>query len=358
MSKTPKAESGAGAASAKLSAPAAVSEPGRAGAEALVGGQRDPLLLAWTIHHHPRHADEIVALLTERHGMAFVVDVLAMAEGIEEKYGGPAIDRGAAEGARLASGKGTENKDVRSKPDPKERLPYKDDGGWDGVLINCKLGQHDKLAGTDSDGARCTFAVALASQIFNGPTACAEWLVGWVNAHLPKPKKGQPAGIDGLSPRKRSAALTIASVAEAIGAGTATFGDMSWAQEAMHAYVRDEEDEGARGGAETIVPDQEQYQAFNSLASNGTIVMAYALALPPGGRLVLVLSGVRRDNGDEYVHQLAIMNDGGKLYIYDPENLSGIHLDEATDAKLNKYLAPTVFEEATFLVQGMVTPKT
>lgn len=353
-----KAKSGA-APVPKLAAPAAAAEPGRAVATELVGGLADPLLLAWTIRQHPRHADEIVALLAEQHGMAFVTEVLDAVAALQAQHGSPAFDRGhSSDAERLSEGKGEENPHIRRKPDPAERLPYDKDGGWDGVQINCKLGQHDKLAGTDSDGARCSFAVALAAQIFNGPSACAAWLVDWVNAHLPRPAKGRPAGIDGLSLRARAAAMTIAGVADAIGAGTATFGDLSWAQEAMHAYLREGEDDGASGGKETIVPEQENYQELNSVATSGALVMARASALEPGGRLLLVLIGVYGDERPDYIHQLAVMNDGGKLYVYDPENPTGTHLDLATDRNLGKYLNLTIFESATFLIQGMVWPKT
>lgn len=353
---TSKAKQDSKTAPPALDTPAAIHDPDAKAAAALVGTQTDPFLLALVICDNPRHTDAIVAYLHSTHGMMFVIEVLAQVTAQQQQFGDPSTDHGSGESSHISSGKGEAASYMKRIPDPKERLPYDKVGGWDGVQINVHLGQHDQLAGTDSDGERCTFAVALAAQIFAGPTACATWLVEYVNTHAPQ-AKGKATGLDAMPTRKHAAALTIASVAAAIGAGTATFGDLSWAQEALHAYLRDDDHAGGGGGEETVVPTLESYQQLNSAVETGAEVMARAAALQPGGRLILALVGVYGDDRPDYVHQMAIMNDAGTLYLYDPDNPTGTHLDIASAKSLGKYLDTTVFSSASYLIQGMAWPK-
>lgn len=355
-----------------LELPTSAHDPDAEAAAALVGGSSDPLVLAWILHGNPRHRDAIVAYLQHQHGMAFAKEVLDNLAAIADTYGGPGRDHSGTSAARLASGE-EDAPFTGMRPEPGDRLPYDKAGGWDALTINSKLGQHDKLAGTDSDGARCTFAVALAAQIMAGPTACARWLVEYVNSHAPRAKGKASAP----SLRQYAAATTLHSVATAVGGGTATYGDLSWAQEALHAYLRVDEDAGADGGEEAVVPALEEYAAIDTRCDAPDRVMAVASAVPPGGRLIVVLDGLRwpkeqadkdRTEGTEatvpqttedrrYVHQLSIMNKDGALYLYDPDWPSGLHLDRATASKLGRYLDKRLFERASFLIQGMAWPK-
>lgn len=356
-----------------LGVPASAHDPDAETAAALVGGSSDPLLLAWVLHGNPRHRDAIVAYLQSQHGMAFAKEVLDTLAAIHDAHGEPERDHSGSSAPRLASGK-EDDRFTGMRPEPGDRLPYDKKGGWDALTINSKLGQHDKLAGTDSDGARCTFAVALAAQIMAGPTTCARWLVEYVNSHAPRGKgKGSKPTL-----RQYTAGQTLHSVAAAVGAGTATYGDLSWAQEALHAYLRADEDAGSDGGKESVVPSLEEYAAIDSRHDTAEGVMAIASAVPPGGRLIVVFDGLRwpqapaaeegateateakAAKGTEdrrYVHQISIMNQDGALYLYDPDWPSGLHLDRATASKLRRYLDKKLFEKASFLIQGMAWPK-
>ncbi len=105
------------------------------------------------------------------------------------------------------------------------------------------------------------------------------------------------------------------------------------------------------------LPTLESYQSMNRVVESGADVMARASALQPGARLILALVGVFGDDRPDYVHQMAIMNDAGTLYLYDPDNPTGTHLDLASAASLGKYLNKEVFSSASFLIQGMAWPK-
>lgn len=342
-----------------IDTPTSAHDPDAETAAALVGAATDPFVLGLIVHGNPRHRDTIIAYLTRQHGNAFVVTVLDYAAEADAKLATTGVDHSAvADSGRLASGEGEASTAVAKTPDPTERLPYDRTGGWAGVQINLHLGQHDKLVGTDSDAERCSFAVALAAQIFAGPTTCARWLVEYVASHATMKGKVDKDQAGAVSLRRKTAARTLAAIADAIGAGTATYGDLSWAQEALHALSTADDHAGSEGGASVVVPGLEAYHPMNSVTDDPARVMALATALPEGGRLTLALVGEYADGRDEYIHQLSINRHEGKLYTYDPEWPTGDHLDLTTAGDLGRYLDKRVFSSASFVVQGMVTPKT
>ncbi len=112
----------------------------------------------------------------------------------------------------------------RNSPDPAAALPFTP-AGWDGDTILRKLGQYDRMPGTDSDALRCVQAVGMAARVPDGPAAVSAYLAALIAQGL---LTGE------LTPRKRTAIQVLKYVAARIDSRHATFGDLSWAQEAMH----------------------------------------------------------------------------------------------------------------------------
>ena len=374
----PKAKEAAPAAEARaFEAPAAAQDTGHDAAVALVGSNTDPLLLGLVIRANPRHADAILAYLSERHGMALVRLVSEYAAAYTAEHGDATLDPELTTAAdRLASEKGVLTKNDDGKPvataDPKEKLPYDKAGGWNGVTICAKLGQNDKIEGTDSDRDRCTFATALAAHVLMGPTACARFLVGYANEHAPKAAKGTTPA---WTLRTRAAAETMLGVANAIGAGLATYGELSWAQEAMHAYLNTEEHGGGRGGTDMIVSSMETYEPLNLKIKTVPALLGFGEDLAEGQWLMVSLhlkynrddkaateeteeakgAGSTKAPPPDYEHQLMLVRKDGKLLIYDSDQPSGQNLWTAKE-RLDRYLRGPE-DEKYFMIQGQVTPK-
>lgn len=119
---------------------------------------------------------------------------------------------------------------ARNSPQSDRLLPFSG-SGWDAQAILTALGQYDTNAGTDSDALRCVQAAALASRIVRGPTAVASFL--------------SSAVLDGMlstayGARQRTAIAVLRYVRDRIGSQRATFGDLSWAQEALHDMYYDD----------------------------------------------------------------------------------------------------------------------
>ncbi|MBL8625073.1 MAG: hypothetical protein JNK64_27435 [Myxococcales bacterium] len=355
--------------------PAAAQDAGHDAAIALVGSNTDPLLLGLVIRANPRHADAILAYLSERHGMALVRLVSEYAAAYTAEHGDATFDPSLTTAAdRLASEKGALTQDADGKPvatpDPKEKLPYDKAGGWNGVTICAKLGQNDKLVGTDSDRDRCTFATALAAHVLMGPTACARFLVGYANEHGPRPAKD---GTPTMTARQRAAAEMMLTVASAVGAGTATYGDLSWAQEAMHAYLTKDEHGGGRGGTDMIVSSMETYEPLNLRIESVDALLGFGEELAEGQWLMVSLHLKYARNGKsktgaakgstasttepppDYEHQLMLVRQDGKLLIYDSDQPSGQNL-WTVEGRLARYLNGPQ-DEKYFMIQGQVTPK-
>ncbi|MBK7074827.1 MAG: hypothetical protein IPH44_21260 [Myxococcales bacterium] len=374
----PKATTPAtGPAASPFETPDAAQDVGRDAAVSLVGSNTDPLLLGLIIRGNPRHADAIFAYLSEQHGMALVRQVSEYATALTAQSGDGALDLGVTSAAgRLASEQGVvagpDGKPVATA-DPKEKLPYDKAGGWDGATICAKLGQNDKLAGTDSDRERCTFAAALAAHVLAGPTACARFLVGFANEHAPKPAKGAAPT---MTLRQRAAAEMMLSVASTVGAGTGTFGDLSWAQEAMHAYLTTDEHAGGRGGTDVIVSSMETYEPLNVRIEKIDALLGFGEDLGEGQWLMVSLhceyDRPKQGKGDaakgdeatgaapsskDYIHQLMLIRQDGRLLIYDSDQPSGQNLWPATSGRLERYLKGD-YDAQYFMIQGQVTPKT
>ena len=118
----------------------------------------------------------------------------------------------------------------RNTPDPATPLPFTP-AGWDGDAILAKLGQYDRMPGTDSDAHRCVQAVGMAARIPDGPAAVSAYLGALIAQGV---LTGQ------LTARKRTAIEVLQHVSARIGTKRATFGDLSWAQEAMHDLFYDD----------------------------------------------------------------------------------------------------------------------
>ena len=109
-------------------------------------------------------------------------------------------------------------------PNPATVLPFAA-GGWNASAILTALGQYDTMPGTDSDAIRCVQAVAMAARIPDGPAA----VIGFLNAMI----------LEGMvsrapTPRQQTSLEVLEHVIGRIESARATFGDLMWAQEAMH----------------------------------------------------------------------------------------------------------------------------
>ena len=112
----------------------------------------------------------------------------------------------------------------RNSPDPAASLPFTPQG-WDGAEILRRLGQYDRMPGTDSDSLRCVQAVGMAARVPDGPAAVTSYLHALI-------LQGMLAGQ--MTNRQRTATKVLEHVIGRIEIKHATYGDLSWAQEAMH----------------------------------------------------------------------------------------------------------------------------
>lgn len=118
-----------------------------------------------------------------------------------------------------------------SSVDATTPLPFSG-SGWDGEAIARQLGQYDRIPGTDSDAMRCVQTVALMSHILNGVDATRTYLS---SIKL----QGLLAGE--MTDRKRTSLNVIDFTKNQIENQQATFGDLYWVIEAIHAmFYRDD----------------------------------------------------------------------------------------------------------------------
>lgn len=208
-------------------------------------------------------------------------------------------------------------------------------------------------------------------ELAGGPDATATWLIDYLDTNKPSSKGG-------MSPRRQAAWDTILAVAGAIGGRTATYGDLSWAQEAMHAFRLGDENEGASRSKDVIVPSREEYTARTgvdpslnaekaaSAAANNQGMVCVApdvfydeiLALGPGERLMIVLKVVPRSAGVLHIHQVMAANHDGTRYLYDPEG--NVHMVEATEAYITSLFDKSdesVNLYTAAVVQGRIIPE-
>lgn len=170
----------------------------------------------------------------------------------------------------------------RNSPNPSDPLPFTR-SGWDAIRILTVLGQYDRLRGTDSDSTRCVQAVAMASRIPQGPNAVASFLSDTLFDALLVRTIGR---------RERVAMNILRFVKTRLENRTATFGDLSWAQEALHDLFYND----VSGTPETEMNDRLQptlsslsreQRAINVWCSSPADVMRVANTLPPGGQLMV-----------------------------------------------------------------------
>lgn len=173
----------------------------------------------------------------------------------------------------------------RNAPNPTDPLPFRS-GGWDGETILNRLGQYDRIAGTDSDAVRCVQAVGLASHVVDGPEAVVQYL----NA---MEFQGLLASGQGMA-RVRAAREVLELIKGRLRSRTATYGDLSWAQEALHDMFYDDV-HGTAGTAQAI--DEQVSPTLDALSrttdaasvwcNTPADVLSQARSLPVGGQLIL-----------------------------------------------------------------------
>ena len=171
---------------------------------------------------------------------------------------------------------------LRNAPDPDERLPFVSGGGWNARRILTALGQYDRIAGTDSDALRCVQAVAMASYIPNGPGAVSSYLE-LISRQARRTRR--------MNRRRRTALQVIEFVRRKLAGRTATFGDMSWAQEAVHdLFFDDVSGTGARQILGQITPRGDASRTSRPLSvwtSSPAELMRQARTLAPGEQLIV-----------------------------------------------------------------------
>jgi hypothetical protein len=179
---------------------------------------------------------------------------------------------------------------ARNSPNPTTRLPFSK-SGWNGDEILNRLGQYDTQTGTDSDAHRCVQAVAMASHIPDGPNSVISYL-GTMRFE----------GILGhqIGQRQRTAMNVIRFVADRIRGQTATYGDLSWAQEAIHDLFYNDvsgtpEDDIRQQTMPTMDAFTRSMDSLNIWCNNPAEVMAQANQLAPGGQLIVTTWSVVLD---------------------------------------------------------------
>lgn len=214
------------------------------------------------------------------------------------------------------------------------RLPYTQDGGWNAQQILSRLGQVDQIEGTDSDGVRCVQAVALSSHILGGPGDTASYLGTTVLRMIyegARMKNGQPQ-FQAPSPRKVAAGQVLATVSSNILNRVATFGDLSWAQEALHDIFVPKDNEGTpankimdvvTNSGTGMVGDYQSNQSATSEGRRVDTLSAFATevdALKDGEQIIatqmIQWTGVP---GPPAGHQVILYRNGGKTWLYDPQ---------------------------------------
>jgi hypothetical protein len=199
---------------------------------------------------------------------------------------------------------------ARNTPDPAARLPFTANG-WNGTEILQQLGQYDRMPGTDSDAIRCVQAVGMAARVPDGPLSVTSYLRSVI-------LQGLTAGR--MTDRKRTAVDVLHAVIDRIQTQRATFGDLSWAQEAMHDLFYDDvsgtplPDVPGR-----IAPDLDFSKSMTRMdvwCDNPQQVMAEAARLQRGEQLVVEEWSVSLDTAfDQLADQQVEVADGASITV-------------------------------------------
>jgi hypothetical protein len=293
----------------------------------------------------------------------------------------------------------------RNSPDPRRILPFTA-GGWNSDAILTQLGQYDTLPGTDSDAIRCVQAVAMASRIPRGPATVVQFLRAMILEGMLSRQLGA---------RQRTAIDVLKHVIGRIETRRATFGDLLWAQEALHDLFYNDVSGTPQGDihnqlAPTFDLDT-HLERLNIWCNNPAEVIAQANRLQPGEQLLVntwtailnvafdqlsdqgieVAEGgsitvtvnrrrvrirrIRPDRRPDHSvidpivrdrmtgHQLLVFKDGatGRLRLYEPEvTTSGRHLESlaADGSNFQEYFrdAPDVGLYHYIQILGKLTP--
>jgi hypothetical protein len=296
---------------------------------------------------------------------------------------------------------------ARNSPAHATRLPFSA-GGWDAQAILRLLGQYDTMPGTDSDAIRCVQAVAMASHIADGPGGVTGFLCAMI--------------MEGMlsrapTPRQQTALDVLEHVIGRIEMQRATFGDLIWAQEALHdLFYNDVSGTPEADILDRIAPSLDlfgrgltrmdvwcntpadviaaagQLQPGEQLIVNTWQIVfntafdqleEQGISVPVGGSRVVEVNGVRRrlrhiDSSTrpshtaidafrdlKTGHQLLVLKDGasGQLRLYEPELTdSGQHLEDlaADGSNFTRYFRdlPDVGIYNYIQILGKLTPST
>ncbi|MGB3519172.1 MAG: DUF4157 domain-containing protein, partial [Elainellaceae cyanobacterium] len=270
----------------------------------------------------------------------------------------------------------------RNAPNPSEILPFTADG-WNANEILRNLGQYDQLSGTDSDSSRCVQAVALGNYVLDGPDA--------VQSYLDSISAQGISSANQITERKEVALRVINDVKTRVDNRTASYGDLSWLQEAVHdLFYEDSAGVPMHEVQEQITASLSgNVHAMSLWCSSLDEVMEQVASLKPGERLLMttyqvvfnaaydqlneqevevsdrmkvkvngqkkeinrIRTDVRPDPKDIDLnrdtlggHQLLIFREqgeSGNLKLYEPETtLDGTHLKEISNSgsELEQYL--------------------
>lgn len=312
---------------APTSAPAPAPEPARDTPQELARLMFEcdtPEKGAEILRANPQIAQRFVTAIHKSFGNAFTTKMIALASETDHS-----LDVRGRE--QLAQSEKSGALDPTA-PSPSQKLPYDEEGGWNAIEINKRLGQHDKIQGTDNDEDRCSYATAMAAKIFDGPEALAKFLESVLTRH--DLESGRAA--------KEPAEDVLRAVIPAIRHGEATYADLSWAQEALYEVTLAAGQTGTTGtkkkdmfgrevDAYSLAEDMPS-EVIDKPAYRPEDLMAYAKALKPGERLMC--GWITPD----FSHQIMIANQKGQLYLYDSEAQDdGAHLRELTPGALEKY---------------------
>ena len=285
-----------------------------------------PEQLTALFRDNPRYWDPLARAAQQRFGNAEVTKALAAVGSNDHTLmlAGRDSLKGSSSSATVDAG----------APSPNDKLPYHGAAAWNAIEINRRLGQHDRISGTDNDGDRCSFAGALAIKIFDGPAATAAWLEAVVTKH---------DMLDGR-PAKEQAETVLCGVATAIRDGVASYGDLSWAQEALYEVTLRAGQVGTAGikpkdfvGRPTLdyalSDDLPATEIATSIYSEADF-LAKAKQLAPGERYTCGWIS------SQFSHQVVVANHKGRLYLYDSETQAdGQHLRELTMETIKPYFA-------------------
>jgi hypothetical protein len=295
--------------------------------------------VARVIQKHPELEREIMTVVHNTFGNAYAAKVTELVHALRVAL--PSHTAGVEDRDALSSGAASAT-DAKA-PLPGDPLPFDHKGGWNGLAINQKLGQYDRMAGTDSDGARCGHATSLAIQILGGPAALIAWLKDYTKQHEPVK----------MTPKQAAACDVMIAVIAAIDARTATYGDLSWTQEALHDYTIADDAGGTPSSAFVTAGKKQTYTPVGGGYTKAAPIIEHAETLVAGEQLLCAWRGMNA--AGSFDHQFMIANHEGALYLYDSERQDdGVHMRPLT----KKALTPYIGNETDWVeIHGKVSPK-